>query len=240
MFPKSSSIRLFLSFCLIDLVQFRVHLLMKSQIIRNLTHLLCADKIITITIMPDNQPLRKKIKLDNRSNSSDGGAKSIVESSSISDAAVSVRLADSDSKKRRKLKKSKVKVKVSDSPVPKRDFSTDLFEYLRSWSDRDRSDDVWKFNKVLQNWSLDSCYDKGKVNTATFKLWLKYLPTIKGGALDRIMIRTDEILLVGDNAAASHLKDGHEGGQGAPKSAVSRARKVKEVLDFVRSGNSYS
>lgn len=184
--------------------------------------------------MPDNQPLRKKVKIDNRNHSSDGGGQSVVGSSSISDATVSVKVADSDSKKRRKLKKTKVKVKVIDSPVPKRDFSTDLFEYLQSWSDRDHSDDVWKFNKVLQNWSLDSCYDKGKVNTATFKLWLKYLPTIKGGALDRIINRTDEILLVGDSAA-SHLK---EGGQGVPKSAVSRARKVKEVLDFVRSGNS--
>lgn len=184
--------------------------------------------------MPDNQPLRKKVKLGNGNNSSDGGNQSFEESSSTSDAVVSAKVADSDSKKRKKLKKTKVK--VIDSPVPKRDFSTDLFEYLQSWSNRNRSDDMWKFNKVLQNWSLDSCYDKSKVNTATFKLWLKYLPTIKGGALNRIMNRTDEMLLVGDSAA-SHQKDG---GQGVPKSAVSRARKVKEVLDFMRSGHSYS
>lgn len=186
--------------------------------------------------MPDNQPLRKKVKLDNVNNTSDGGDQSFEESSSTSVAAVSAKVADSDRKKRKKQKKTKVTLKVIDSPVPKRDFSTDLFEYLQSWNNRNLSDDVWKFNKVLQNWSLDSCYDKGKVNTATFKLWLKYLPTIKGGALNRIMNRTDEMLLVGDSAA-SHRKDG---GQGVPKSVVSRARKVKEVLDVMRSGHSYS
>jgi len=193
--------------------------------------------------MPANhQPIRKKAKLDNTIGIEGVGvgvgAQSVVEgtSRSTTNAAVTAKETESDSKKRRKLKRTN-KVKISDRSVTvtskKRDFSTDLFEYLRSWSNRDHSDEVWKFNKVLQNWSLESCYDKGKVSTATFKLWLRYLPTIKGdGALNRIMSRANEILLVGNSAV------GHEGG--VSKSAVSRALKVKEVLTFVRSNSSNS
>ena len=177
-----------------------------------------------------HQPLRKKIKLGSHK-----GPDEVAHTSegSVSNAADTTKKTESKGKNKRKAKRTK----PNDRPVPKsRDFSADLMEYLRSWSNRIHGSDNWKFNKVLQNWSLDSCFDKNKVDKATFRLWLKYLPTIKGGALLRISDRLDEILLAGEDTTEA-TGAALESAGGFPRSTVNRARKVKEVLDFVRSSN---
>jgi hypothetical protein len=50
----------------------------------------------------------------------------------------------------------------------RRDFGTDLIGYISSWNYRESA--PWKFNKILQTWALDNCYDKKKIDTSLFKV----------------------------------------------------------------------
>ena len=102
-------------------------------------------------------------------------------------------------KRKRKLQK-KAKLQAVTSKK-QRDFSNDLEIYLLDWKSYQESkeDNSWKFNKILQNWSLDNCLDKHKINKKVFKLWLSYLLTIKGGAIDRLQSKINNILETNDN-----------------------------------------
>lgn len=88
-----------------------------------------------------------------------------------------------------------VEVKAKSEPVvqPRRDFSTDLLSYLSSWNYRETSGQ-WKFNKILQTWALDNCFEKQKVDAVLFKALIPYLLSIKGSAVDRLLARAEEII----------------------------------------------
>ena len=76
---------------------------------------------------------------------------------------------------------------------PRRDFSTDLMGYISSWNYRETSG-LWKFNKILQTWALDNCYDKKRIDATLFKSLMPYLLSIKGNAVDRLLVRAEEII----------------------------------------------
>lgn len=76
---------------------------------------------------------------------------------------------------------------------PRRDFSTDLMGYISSWNYRETSGQ-WKFNKILQTWALDHCFDKERIDGALFKSLMPYLMSIKGNAADRLLVRAEEII----------------------------------------------
>jgi hypothetical protein len=46
----------------------------------------------------------------------------------------------------------------------------------------------WKFNKILQTWALDNCFDKKKIDVTLFKVLMPYLLSIKVKNGYRIMI----------------------------------------------------
>ena len=75
----------------------------------------------------------------------------------------------------------------------RRDFSTDLMGYISSWNYRETSGQ-WKFNKILQTWALDHCFDKKKIDPTLFKALMPYLLSIKGNAVDRLLVRAEEII----------------------------------------------
>ena len=88
-----------------------------------------------------------------------------------------------------------VEVKAKSEPIqqPRRDFSTDLLSYISSWNYRETSGQ-WKFNKILQTWALDNCFEKQRVDAALFKALIPYLLSIKGSAVDRLLARAEEII----------------------------------------------
>jgi WKF domain len=115
-----------------------------------------------------------------------------------------------------------VEVKPKSVPVvqPRRDFSTDLLGYISSWNYRETSGQ-WKFNKILQTWALDNCFDKQRIDAALFKALIPYLLSIKGSAVDRLLARAEEIITKScedeDNEEDDDEDDGEESSRGAMK-----------------------
>jgi hypothetical protein len=111
----------------------------------------------------------------------------------------------------------KAKVKVKKAPVePKakvRGFSADLAAYLTAW----RTDKTtWKFNKVLQAWALESCFNKDLIDKNLFHDLLPYIGTVMGGAKERLIERAQSLI---DSEVAESENTG-----------VKRARKVLDKL----------
>ena len=75
----------------------------------------------------------------------------------------------------------------------RRDFSTDLMGYISAWNYRETSG-VWKFNKILQTWALDHCFDKKRIDANVFKALMPYLLSIKGNSVDRLLAQAEEII----------------------------------------------
>ena len=67
-----------------------------------------------------------------------------------------------------------------------RDFATDLRSYIESWRNR-AIDGCWKFNKVLQTWTLDNILSCEKINKPLFKLTCEYIMSVQGGAKERLL-----------------------------------------------------
>ena len=74
----------------------------------------------------------------------------------------------------------------------RRDFTVDLVEYLSTWSNRENG--MWKFNKTLQIWALEHCFDETKIDASLFKELLPYLASIQGAALERLKTRSEEFI----------------------------------------------
>lgn len=153
-------------------------------------------------------------------------------------------------KKKRKAKKEK---KVDRT----RDFAGDLDDYLEQWEEKDSEGNAWKFNKILQAWALDNCYNKKKVDAALFKRLIPYLLTVQGGAMDRLSSRAAAILSTdksdivdddqevappvngGDDIVEEKPEEsGSEDEDGAKKKAeiitksmASRAKKIQKALN---------
>jgi hypothetical protein len=95
-------------------------------------------------------------------------------------------------KKKKKELKKKQQEESGETPIQKhRDFSTDLTEYLQSWEETQAassssSDKSWKFNKVLQEWSLQHCLEKQMISSELFKKLTPYLLTVQGKAKERL------------------------------------------------------
>jgi hypothetical protein len=187
------------------------------------------------------------------------GVKS-VQNNKGSNSKRTARKPDSAATGEKKAKKSLPKKKKKKAPkVEKsRDFVGDLETYLEEWSDREQTG-TWKFNKILQAWTLDNCFSKKKMPSALFKQAIPYLLTVQGGAMDRLVSRaaaimsTDKSDIVddevestvpateqdGDNDDADDDADeeDEEGKsttkkkQVVTKSMVSRAKKLQKALN---------
>lgn len=105
-------------------------------------------------------------------------------------------------KKKKALKKVEERKKKEENGeeiiIKRRDFSSDLMEYLERWEayhlSVKKGEDVtsaaqqgWKFNKVLQEWALQHCLDKTAVSSELFKRLLPYLLTVQGKAKERLI-----------------------------------------------------
>jgi WKF domain len=134
-------------------------------------------------------------------------------------------------------------VKPKSEPVvqPRRDFSTDLLGYISSWNYRETSGQ-WKFNKILQTWALDNCFEKQRVDAVLFKALIPYLLSIKGSAVDRLLARAEEIITKScedeDNEEDDDEDDGEENAGGAKKrrkdaegsSAIDKGSSLKRAI----------
>ena len=71
------------------------------------------------------------------------------------------------------------------------DFGNELRDYLAKWTARQLggNDEGWKYNKVVQTWALDNCFDKKKIDSKLFKSLLPYIRTVKGAALNRLSVK---------------------------------------------------
>ena len=105
-------------------------------------------------------------------------------------------------KKARKSARKKNTPKEKDVKVEsvtyekRRDFSTDLHDYLEGWKDRDRF--PWKFNKVLQSYSIDNCLDGERIDEDLFRSMLPYISSIIGVASERLLTRCKDIATATD------------------------------------------
>lgn len=205
--------------------------------------------------------------VNNKKNKRTGEKDSSTDGSNIVDTAIvkKRKLKDSDSKNRQEVKKkdkknskkNKRKKKKSPPPPPKestRDFSGDLETYLSSWYSRGEQGN-WKFNKLIQNWALDNCFDVRKIDQDLFKQLLPYILTVQGGAIERTKSQIEEILngnfsVITSNkpsvseAVATH-EDGDEDGavetnesqeeiEKVNKSALKRAVRIRKALDLLK------
>ena len=86
--------------------------------------------------------------------------------------------------------KSKTSKKKAARRIIHEDFGNELRDYLDKWSARQHGGDNegWKFNKVVQTWALDHCFDKKKIDSKLFKSLLPYVLTVKGAALNRLSV----------------------------------------------------
>lgn len=84
------------------------------------------------------------------------------------------------------VKQGSVSKRTSKSIRQPRDFVSDLKSYLQAWKLRDSHD--WKFNKVLQTWALQNCFEKHKIDSKLFKELLPYIMSIQGAAMERLMV----------------------------------------------------
>jgi hypothetical protein len=94
--------------------------------------------------------------------------------------------------------KSKTSKKKAARRIIHEDFGNELRDYLDKWSARQHGGDNegWKFNKVVQTWALDHCFDKKKIDSKLFKSLLPYVLTVKGAALNRlsVLLRYDNFI----------------------------------------------
>jgi hypothetical protein len=81
--------------------------------------------------------------------------------------------------------------KVEEEKKAGRDFASDLKIYVTTWR-TDKSN--WKFNKNLQNWALNNCFDGDKIDKQLFHDALPYLVSVVGKARESLINRCDEHL----------------------------------------------
>eukprot|EP01038_Epipyxis_sp_PR26KG_P014991 gene14991-20166_t len=111
--------------------------------------------------------------------------------------------------------------------VNSRNFEDDLRNYLSEWNKKIASDknnaveSSWKFNKVLQAWSLEHIFDKDKISSDLFKMLIPYVATIRGGALDRLILHMNNLI---DGKQVSESDDNDL------KNSIDRAVKLKKKL----------
>lgn len=118
------------------------------------------------------------------------------------------------------------------APAVRRDFSQDLNIYLSQWSHKDEYGG-WKFNKNLQIWALEYCFDVTKIDNELFKSLLPYLASIQGNALERLLQRADKIV---DDATNEEAEGGdNDATDGALKRALKIRTKVgKKELSLIK------
>lgn len=148
-----------------------------------------------------------------------------------------VEVVHTSSAKAMKVKKKKVKISTTNEEVNQtttasqikqktRDFSKDLNDYIREWMARDTNDSgleaSWKFNKIIQTWAINNCFDKNKVDSDLFKLWLPYAKTIQGSARERLVELAKEALTV-----SSERESGIENNN---TSSVKRAQRIMKAF----------
>ena len=73
----------------------------------------------------------------------------------------------------------------------KRKARIEALNYLVLWSQaqqktdtnsiKEEEDPHWKFNKTRQVWLIKNCYSIERMPAKHFKIYLKYLKTVKGG-----------------------------------------------------------
>lgn len=117
----------------------------------------------------------------------------------------------------------------------RRDFVSDLSDYLQAWdenrrivasnsSSSDQENKKWKFNKVLQEWALQHCLDKQRISSDLFKHLTPYLLTIQGKAKDRLIERLEEIIRQPEEI----VEAGGEGKEEIPETTQSNGEEKKK------------
>ena len=93
-------------------------------------------------------------------------------------------------RKKRKKQKGEAESGKGKSLTPskkqKRDFSSDLQEYLEEWTEREETR-VWKFNKNLQTYALDNCLDVNRIDSHLFNKLVPYVGSVVGTSRNRLL-----------------------------------------------------
>lgn len=126
-----------------------------------------------------------------------------------------------------KAKVAPVKKGEAPKPIEKktRDFSSDLEVYLQDWvSFQADTNHPWKFNKILQEWSIQHCIEKSKISPTLFKSLIPYLSTVQGGARQRMEDRMKSLV----------QNEGVEEGVADDIDEKERTRRVERALKVLR------
>ena len=92
-------------------------------------------------------------------------------------------------KKRKKQKEeteNRLGKNASTSRGQRRDFSSDLHDYLEEWVEREESG-TWKFNKNLQTYALDHCMDVNRIDPTLFNKLVPYINSVMGVSRNRLL-----------------------------------------------------
>ncbi|KAI3634437.1 hypothetical protein MIR68_008041 [Amoeboaphelidium protococcarum] len=129
-------------------------------------------------------------------------------------------------KKKRKLsKKQRLAKQANDeTAVSEEDLIKNAVEYLQLWND-DRQ--KWKFQKNRQHDLLAIAFDKEKLRKSDFKILCKYIQGLQGGARDRLVSDSTEIV--------SKFNQGdQEDSAPVDKAAKRRYKRAKKILKVLR------
>ncbi|KAI3630250.1 hypothetical protein MIR68_011685 [Amoeboaphelidium protococcarum] len=128
-------------------------------------------------------------------------------------------------KKRKPSKKQRLAKKANDeSAVNEDDLIKNAVEYLRLWND-DRQ--KWKFQKNRQHDLLAITFDKEKLRKSDFKMLCKYIQGLQGGARDRLVSSSTEIV-------SKFKQDDREDSTPVDKAAKRRYKRAKKILKVLR------
>ena len=74
----------------------------------------------------------------------------------------------------------------------KKDLSQECEAYLHSWAFRLTED--WKFNKNLQNWLVENCFQIDIFDEKLFLLFSPYIESIRGAVIERLYEKCNSII----------------------------------------------
>jgi hypothetical protein len=140
-------------------------------------------------------------------------------------------------KRRKKQRKGKKKDKLlSTSSIfsGSRDFVSDLRDYLDLWETR--NDTNWKFNKVIQAWALENCFDASKIDDDLFQQLFPYILSVIGVAQNRLrdrcvtLLREQSILDTKQSESADPQGDREEEKVNLRLKENQRAKRISRAL----------
>jgi len=120
--------------------------------------------------------------------------------------------------KNRLKKLRKRQVKRGEVELPTGQGKELALQYLKLWRDYN---DIWKFQKIRQNWLLKHMYETKKISDSDFEILLQYLASMQGAARDRTLQEAEDRIKKYDDASNTDGKDAQIYG---------RARRIVQLL----------